>query len=105
MAIINKSTIVITPEMIYQQNELIISMLKKLVENPIENTDEKSTKTWMLESEVMEMLDLKPRSLYELRMNNTLRSSTASGRKVKYLRADVEKYLNDNSNLHSRKRK
>lgn len=99
-----KSTIV-TTEMIYKQNELIISMLKTLIQTPTENTDEKSSKTWMLESEAMEVLDLKPRALFDLRTNGTLRFSTASGRKVKYLRADVEKYLNDNSNLHSRKRK
>lgn len=100
-----QSTHVITLDLIYQQNQLIISMLKGSASIPTESENEKSNSTWITEEETIKMLDLKPRSLFTLRAAGTLRYSTASGRKIKYLRQDVEKYLSDNSNLHSRKRK
>ncbi len=54
---------------------------------------------WMFESEVIEVTGLKSRRLLDLRTKGTFNWSTGSGRKIKYLRADVEAYINNNSTL------
>jgi hypothetical protein len=54
---------------------------------------------WMSESEVIELTDLKSRRLLDLRKKGTFNWSTGSGRKIKYLRVDVEAYINNNSTL------
>jgi tRNA nucleotidyltransferase (CCA-adding enzyme) len=48
---------------------------------------------WMNEDEVMTFLNLSKKSLQILRRNGTLSVSSATGRKFKYLRKDVEKYV------------
>ena len=54
---------------------------------------------WMTEAEVMAATDLSKRSLFEKRKKGVFRFSTVSGRKIKYLRKDVESYINGNSTL------
>jgi len=59
-----------------------------------------STKSrWITEEEAMLLTDLSRRRLYDKRKNKIFNSTSATGRKVKYLRKDIEKYLEDNSTL------
>jgi len=53
-----------------------------------------STSKWMSEDEVKALTDLSTDTLYRKRKEGKLRYSTVSGRKIKYLRTDVEAYLN-----------
>jgi hypothetical protein len=59
------------------------------------------TNDWVSEEDAMVMTSLSKRSLFNLRKNNTINWSTASGRKIKYSRKDLENYLNHNSTLKS----
>lgn len=54
---------------------------------------------WMQEDEVMAITGLCKSSLRKKRSRGEFTYSTATGRKIKYLRKDVENYLNDNSTL------
>ena len=54
---------------------------------------------WLTEEETMVLTGLGKRSLYNKRKRGDLSFTTATGRKIKYLRKDVEGYLNDNSTL------
>ncbi|MEX6691220.1 hypothetical protein QTN47_27165 [Danxiaibacter flavus] len=54
---------------------------------------------WMDETEVIAMTGLCKRSLLEKRKAGVFNWSSATGRKIKYLRKDVEGYLNRNSTL------
>lgn len=90
-------------DQILENQNLIISLLKNGSAAQSAGSEKKNS-IWLTEEETIGILDLQPRSLYKLRADNTLRYSTASGRKIKYLKTDVEKYLSENSNLHSKKR-
>lgn len=54
---------------------------------------------WMPEAEVMMMTGLSARRLRDLRKEGKFNYSTASGRKIKYLRKEVEAYLNNHSTV------
>lgn len=55
---------------------------------------------WITEEETMMMTGLKKRTLREKRKKGQFNYSAATGRKIKYLRKDVEDYLNNNSTLN-----
>lgn len=48
---------------------------------------------YMSEQEVMKITGLSRNSLYRKRKSGVIQSATATGRKIQYLRADVEKYI------------
>ncbi|MFT3679473.1 MAG: helix-turn-helix domain-containing protein [Ferruginibacter sp.] len=52
---------------------------------------------WMFENEVMEVTGLSKSSLKSYRKKMVFNWSTGTGRKIKYLRKDVEAFLNNNS--------
>jgi len=52
---------------------------------------------WISEEEAMNLTGLGKRSLRIKRARGIFTYSTATGRKIKYLRKDVEAYLNNNS--------
>jgi hypothetical protein len=55
---------------------------------------------WVSQKEAEEITGLKDRSLRELRKKGTLSfRCSATGRKIQYLRADLEKYLTDFTTL------
>lgn len=54
---------------------------------------------WITEDEAALITGLSKRSLREKRKNGIFNWSSATGRKVKYLRKDVENYINNNSTL------
>jgi hypothetical protein len=54
---------------------------------------------WMDEAEVILLTGLSKRTLRDKRSRGVFNWSTATGRKIKYLRKDVEAYLNNNSTL------
>lgn len=54
---------------------------------------------WMDETEAMALTGLSKNSLSRLRKSGAFNYSTATGRKIKYLRKDIEGYLNNNSTL------
>lgn len=54
---------------------------------------------WITEDEAVMITGLSKRSLREKRKNGIFNWSSATGRKVKYLRKDVENYINNNSTL------
>jgi hypothetical protein len=54
---------------------------------------------WITEDEAVLITGLSKRSLREKRKNGIFNWSSATGRKVKYLRKDVENYINNNSTL------
>ncbi|HZW64665.1 MAG TPA: helix-turn-helix domain-containing protein [Hanamia sp.] len=54
---------------------------------------------WITEEEAMMLTNLSKRSLQRKRKKGEFNYSTATGRKIKYLRKDVEAYLNNNSTL------
>ncbi|HXS59009.1 MAG TPA: helix-turn-helix domain-containing protein [Hanamia sp.] len=58
---------------------------------------------WMSEEEVMQMTGLKPRTLREKRRRGVFNWTTATGRKIQYLRKDVEGYLDNNSSISIKK--
>lgn len=58
---------------------------------------------WMTEDEVVQMTGLKKRTLREKRRRGVFNWTTATGRKVKYLRKDVEGYLDNNSTISIKK--
>jgi hypothetical protein len=61
------------------------------------------TNEWVSEEDAMVMTNLSKRSLFNLRKDGKINWSTASGRKIKYSRKDLENYLNNNSTLtHAR---
>jgi hypothetical protein len=54
---------------------------------------------WLNEDEVIEMTGLSKRSLRDKRAKGIFNWSTATGRKIKYLRVDIENYFDKNSTL------
>jgi hypothetical protein len=54
---------------------------------------------WITEDEAATITSLSKRSLRDKRKAGVFNWSTATGRKIKYLRKDVENYLNNNSTL------
>ena len=54
---------------------------------------------WITEEETMMLTNLSKRSLQRKRKKGEFNYSTATGRKIKYLRKDVEAYLDDNSSI------
>jgi predicted DNA-binding transcriptional regulator AlpA len=56
-----------------------------------------SRSKWMMEDEVMALTRLSKRSLFDKRKKGEFEFSTATGRKIKYLRKDIDAYLNNNS--------
>lgn len=58
---------------------------------------------WMTEDEVMQITGLKKRTLREKRSKGVFNWTTATGRKIKYLRKDVEGYLENNSTIKIKK--
>lgn len=54
---------------------------------------------WLTQEEAEMLTGLKARSLREKRKKGEFGFSTATGRKIKYLRKDIENYLNNNSTL------
>lgn len=58
---------------------------------------------WMTEDEVVQMTGLKKRTLRDKRRRGVFNWTTATGRKVQYLRKDVEAYLDNNSTLTIKK--
>jgi predicted DNA-binding transcriptional regulator AlpA len=58
-----------------------------------------SQSRWITEEEAMALTGLGKRSLLRKRKAGEFTYSTATGRKIKYLRKDVENYLNDNSTV------
>lgn len=65
-------------------------------------TKNKVQSRWMDETEAMAMTGLSKSSLARLRKGGVVNWSTASGRKIKYLRKDVTSYLDNNSTLTSK---
>lgn len=59
-----------------------------------------SLSKWMSETEVTLLTGLGKRSLHDKRKSGVFNWTTATGRKVKYLRSDIDKYLDKNSTLH-----
>ena len=55
---------------------------------------------WMDEKEVIAMTGLSKRTLIDKRKDGVFNWSSATGRKIKYLRKDVEGYINNNSTLN-----
>jgi predicted DNA-binding transcriptional regulator AlpA len=55
---------------------------------------------WMNEDEVMAVTGLSKKSLQLKRRAMTFNWSSATGRKIKYLRKDVDAYINENSTIH-----
>lgn len=49
---------------------------------------------WLTEQEVMLLTGLKKTSLYHKRKEGLIRTSSVTGKKIKYLRSDVEAYVN-----------
>jgi predicted DNA-binding transcriptional regulator AlpA len=54
---------------------------------------------WLSEEETMHLTGLSKRSLLNYRNNGTFNYSSGTGRKIKYRRLDVEKFINDNSTI------
>jgi len=54
---------------------------------------------WITEEQTILLTDLSKRRLYDMRKSGIFNFSTATGRKIKYLRKDVENYLNNNSTV------
>jgi hypothetical protein len=52
---------------------------------------------WLTEVETIQLTGLAKRSLLDKRKSGVFTYSTATGRKIKYLRKDVENYLNQNA--------
>lgn len=75
--------------------KIIIKKLN-LIEQYIKSTTTTKSK-WISEDEVMMLTGLKKRTLREKRSKGEFTYSTATGRKIKYLRKEIEDYLNDNS--------
>lgn len=75
--------------------KIIIKKLN-LIEQYIKSTTTTKSK-WISEEEVMMLTGLKKRTLREKRSKGEFTYSTATGRKIKYLRKEIEDYLNDNS--------
>lgn len=76
---------------------LLTEIIRRL--DRIEKTIRPEKATWLTESEVMMITDLSRRTLARKRKEGVFNWSSASGRKVKYLRKDVENYINQNSTL------
>lgn len=57
-----------------------------------------SSTQWIPEEDAMKILSLGKKSLQLLRIKGELRYSTATGRKIKYYKPDIERYLDSNSN-------
>lgn len=75
------------------------AIMKRL--DKLEEKIKPSFSKWMDEKEAMEITGLKKRSLIYKRKAGIFNFSTATGRKIKYLRKDIEAYLNDNSTLQN----
>lgn len=56
---------------------------------------------WMNEEEVIQVTGLSKRTLREKRTNGIFNFSTATGRKIKYLRKEIEAYINNNSTVRN----
>ena len=77
-----------------------IKHLEKLVEQIhfaiTRNTNNIHNK-WMSESEVRTLLDVGVDTMYKIRRDSLIRTSSATGRNFKYFTVDVEQYLLDHS--------
>lgn len=60
------------------------------------------TDKWLTEPQVMQILNLSKRGVSDLRRNNKIRASSATGRNFRYYKPDVEKYLYENSTVRKR---
>ena len=74
----------------------IIMNKLNLIEQYIKSTTITKSK-WISEEEAMNLTGLGKRSLSIKRSRGIFTYSTATGRKIKYLRTEIEAYLNDNS--------
>jgi len=86
-----------------EQLEQTVARLEKLLLRSLPIETNTKTSKWMSEAETMKELNLKRSSLFNLRASGVLRYSTASGKKIKYWREDVEKYLLQHSNVKGSK--
>jgi predicted DNA-binding transcriptional regulator AlpA len=73
-----------------------IAFLKEAI-LPLAKNFKKST--YMLESEVIEITGLSARSLRDKRAKGEFNFSTASGRKIKYIRKEIEEYITKKSTV------
>ena len=58
-----------------------------------------ANRRWIDEAETMTLTGLRKSSLLEKRKSGVFNFSAPNGRKVRYLRKDVERYLENNSTL------
>ena len=84
-------------EILYQLNriEYKIDQLLEL----LEERDSPDATRWLPEARVMYLLSLSKRTLARLRSQGVFRTSSATGKKIKYYRVDVENYLYENSSV------
>lgn len=73
-----------------------ISFIEKTIQPLAKNFKQPK---WVDEKEAQELTGLSSRSLRDKRKAMVFNWATATGRKVKYLRADLEKYIENNSTI------
>jgi hypothetical protein len=81
--------------------EKAIERIEKMMCNYLIEARLPSSK-WVPESQAMRTLTLSKKSLQRLRVEGSLRYSTASGKNIKYWQPDLEKYLSMNSNIKTK---
>jgi hypothetical protein len=59
----------------------------------------KTSSKWISEEEAMAITGLGKDSLRKKRQSGVFNYTTATGRKIQYLRMDIEKYLDNNSTI------
>jgi len=77
----------------------IMDKLNFIEQTIIAMSPKNSVSKWMSEAEVMALLNLSKRSLQRKRSAGILEWSTESGRKIKYLRKSVDRFLDKNSTM------
>lgn len=84
------------PSSVWRQVVNDLAFLKKSI-LPLAKSHKPSQ--WIDEDEVISITGYSKKTIYNLRKNGTFNWSTATGRKIKYLRKDVENYINKNSTI------
>lgn len=60
---------------------------------------------WFTERQVMKILNFSKRRMKQLRRENVIRVSTATGRNFLHYKADVENYIYDHSSVRNRRKR
>ena len=85
--------------MISEERIINIENMMKQILAAVIAPNNRVTDKWLSETQVKETLFVGADTLYNLRRKNILRASSATGRKLKYFRTDVEQYLLDHSSI------